>query len=309
MSASPAAAEPRAYLNQALRHDDVARLIASAKQHRTPHAGGVVMWHEWGEGPPLLLLHGGFGSWLHWVRNIEALAKHFRVLAADMPGLGESDAVAMEGQPSAADVAKPLLAGLDQLIGADTPVRMVAFSLGAVIGSQVALGLGKRLMMAVLIGPSGLGDLWRNYTTELVRRHPGMSEAERRANVRHNLRHSMIANDAAIDDMALDIQIDLTKQKRKLLGLPISLSSALVDAIPQLVPRLAIIWGERDCYIEPDVRSGAAELNRRVPDLQVRIIPDIGHWAAYEAAPVVNRMLLEFLLLKQDAKAKKDVKD
>lgn len=302
MSASPAAPEPRAYLDQALRHADVARLLGSAKRHATPHPGGVVTWHEWGEGPPLLLLHGGFGSWLHWVRNIEILARHFRVLAADMPGLGESHAVAMEGQPTAADVAVPLLAGLDQLIGPATPVRLVAFSLGAVIGSQVALGLGQRLVMAVLIGPSGLGDLWRNSTTELVRRHPGMSEAERRANVRHNLRYSMIAHDEAIDDMALDIQIDLTRQKRRLLGLPISLSNALVDAIPQLMPRLAIIWGEHDCYMNPDVRGAVAELARRIPGLPVRIIADVGHWAAYEAAAEVNQMLLEFLLSRRDVK-------
>ncbi len=294
-------ANPRAYLDQALRHPDVTRLIAASRQHYTPHSGGVVAWREWGEGPALLLLHGGFGSWLHWVRNVEALARHFRVLAPDMPGLGESDPVAVDGrQAVAADVAKPLLEGLDRLIGPETPVRLVAFSLGAVIGGQVALGLGKRLVRAVLIGPSGLGDLWRNSTTELARRHPGMSEAERRENVRHNLRHSMIANDAAIDDMAVDIQIDLTRQKRQLLGLPISLSATLMDAIPKLVPRLTIIWGDQDCYMAPDVRSAAAELERRVPALQSRIIPNVGHWAAYEAADEVNRLLPELLFSNKD---------
>ena len=25
----------------------------------------------WGEGRPLVLLHGGTGSWMHWVRNVE----------------------------------------------------------------------------------------------------------------------------------------------------------------------------------------------------------------------------------------------
>jgi pimeloyl-ACP methyl ester carboxylesterase len=31
-----------------------------------------VVWRSWGSGPPLLLLHGLHGSWMHWVRNVAA---------------------------------------------------------------------------------------------------------------------------------------------------------------------------------------------------------------------------------------------
>ena len=56
--------------------------------------GGRQMWHVWGEGsgkPALLLFHGGSGSWIHWIRNVQPLSQHFTVYAADMPGLGDSD--------------------------------------------------------------------------------------------------------------------------------------------------------------------------------------------------------------------------
>ena len=56
--------------------------------------GGRMMWHVWGEGsgkPILLLFHGGSGSWIHWIRNVQPLSQHFTVYAADMPGLGDSD--------------------------------------------------------------------------------------------------------------------------------------------------------------------------------------------------------------------------
>ena len=40
---------------------------------------------------PTVLLHGGSGSWNHWVRNIDALlASGRQVIAPDLPGFGDS---------------------------------------------------------------------------------------------------------------------------------------------------------------------------------------------------------------------------
>lgn len=55
--------------------------------------GLVTGYLEAGQGDPVVLLHGGeFGvsAELGWERNIEALAAHYRVLAPDMLGFGES---------------------------------------------------------------------------------------------------------------------------------------------------------------------------------------------------------------------------
>ena len=46
---------------------------------------------RWGTGNPLVLLHGGMGSWSHWLRNIGALAREFTVITLDMPGYGSSN--------------------------------------------------------------------------------------------------------------------------------------------------------------------------------------------------------------------------
>ena len=43
-----------------------------------------------GAGPTLLLLHGGTGSWTHWVRNIGPLSRRFSLMVPDLPGMGES---------------------------------------------------------------------------------------------------------------------------------------------------------------------------------------------------------------------------
>src|ERR1700756_4044334 len=56
----------------------------------TPCGDGGMVWRVWGGGPPLLLLHGGYGSWMHWIRNVVPLSRRFTVAAPDLPGLGES---------------------------------------------------------------------------------------------------------------------------------------------------------------------------------------------------------------------------
>ena len=75
-------------------HPDLAKLEASAERIETTHAFGKVVARAWGatEAPWLALTHGSFGAWTHWARNIEALATRWRVLAIDMPGMGDSAA-------------------------------------------------------------------------------------------------------------------------------------------------------------------------------------------------------------------------
>jgi hypothetical protein len=50
------------------------RVLAQATALRTPCGDGETVWHSWGDGEPLVLLHGGSGSWTHWLRNVQALA-------------------------------------------------------------------------------------------------------------------------------------------------------------------------------------------------------------------------------------------
>src|SRR5438105_14326658 len=63
--------------------------LERAGTRRTTHNGaGEVVWRIWGHGDPLVLLHGGPGSWMHWVRNIAALERDFMLLVPHLPGPG-----------------------------------------------------------------------------------------------------------------------------------------------------------------------------------------------------------------------------
>ena len=68
--------------------DFVAAIDRASTRRTTSSDAGTVVWRIWGSGPPLVLLHGGTGSWMHWVRNIEDLSTSFTLIVPDLPGLG-----------------------------------------------------------------------------------------------------------------------------------------------------------------------------------------------------------------------------
>lgn len=50
-----------------------------------------IYYEEYGEGIPLILLHGGFGSIIDFEKVIPKLAEKYRVIIPDAPGLGRSE--------------------------------------------------------------------------------------------------------------------------------------------------------------------------------------------------------------------------
>jgi len=52
-----------------------------------------IYYEEYGQGIPLILLHGGFGSISHFKNIIEPLSKKYRVIAMDSPGQGRSEQI------------------------------------------------------------------------------------------------------------------------------------------------------------------------------------------------------------------------
>ena len=60
-------------------------------QHRTARVGSALIHYQVaGAGQPLVLIHGLSGSSRWWSRNIEALARHFRLYVVDLVGFGAS---------------------------------------------------------------------------------------------------------------------------------------------------------------------------------------------------------------------------
>jgi pimeloyl-ACP methyl ester carboxylesterase len=266
--------------------DLLARLVASARRRETPCGDGAMVWHEWGEGPPLVLLHGGSGSWRHWARNLPALVPGWRVLAPDLPGLGES---AMPPRGTGLwPIARIILQGLDLLLGPETRCDLVGFSFGAVISGHVAALSGGRLRSVTLVGAGALGLRRDPVALEKVREKTGVARVE--AN-RTNLARLMFADPARIDELALEIQ-DWNTRHARLRSRDITSASALRDALARSRVPVQAIYGAFDAIAYPYMQE-RVDFFATLPEASpLQVIPGAGHWVAFEAAEAFNAALL-----------------
>jgi 2-hydroxy-6-oxonona-2,4-dienedioate hydrolase len=264
-------------------------VAAEAQRVETPCGDGSLVWRVWGSGPPLVLLHGGYGSWSHWVRNVIPLSRRFTVIACDMPGLGES---ATPPEPWTADgLAAIVVAGLDIVLPKGVAPHLAGFSFGGVIGGVVAAQLGDRLRAFTVVGSNGMG-LERS-PTPLERVKPDASEEEEFATHRYNLNQLMIHDPAKIDELALYLQ-KTNHAHARMRSRRFSRSGALIEALPKIKGRLDGIWGERDAAAYPHVEERKRLLQGVQPGARFTIVPGAGHWVQFEAADAFNRIIADY---------------
>lgn len=269
----------------------LAALERDGKRRAIRNGAGETVWREWGRGQPLVLLHGGTGSWMHWARNIEDLGRSFLLLVPDLPGSGES--ADPEPPISAERIASSLAADLDATVGPDTAIALAGFSMGGLIAGYLARRIGARARCLVLVGSTGTGAR-RDPMTPLTswRRLP--SEAEKTAAHRQNLGILMIHDPGKIDDLAVHVQ-KTNAERSRVRGKHVSHTGALADCLPGFGGRLAGIWGEFDATAIPYLAERGERLRQFQPQASFDLIPGAGHWVQYEAPERFNRRLIELV--------------
>ena len=265
-------------------------IAAEARRVETPCGGGHMVWHVWGEGPPLALLHGGYGSWTHWIRNVIPLSRHFTVAAPDLPGLGESGT---PPEPHTAEgLASIIVGGLELVFPKLAGLHIAGFSFGGVLGGHVAAQLGDRVRAFTIVGSNGLGLV--RQPTALRRLPEGASEAEALAVARHNLGALMIADRGKIDELAVYIQAQNAPRGR-VKSRRFSRADTLARALPQVKARIDGIWGERDATAYPHLDDRTRALRKIQPGARFEVIQGAGHWVQYEAADRFNSLLADIV--------------
>lgn len=273
--------------------DALDALEREAQRQQLSFPGGQVTWRRFGEGPPLVLLHGGHGRWSHWARNIRAWAPHFTLWVPDLPGYGDSD---RPSDTSMDALVSATLHTLDAVVPRGTRLRVAGFSFGSLVAAKLAVRRGAVGQLA-LLGPAGHGGPRRpRGELRAWRELPAGSEARQDA-MRHNLAMHMLHDPAGIDPLALGIHADACMRTR-FHSKPLSRAGGLRSCLDAFEGSLLLAWGEHDVTANPPQAAGVLSAGRR--RCRTCIVPGGGHWVQYECADQVNALVLSWLHETQD---------
>ena len=267
----------------------VAAIDSRATRIETPCGSGSMIWRRWGSGPALVLLHGGYGSWTHWLKNVETLASRYSVLACDLPGLGES---ADAPKPYSAESLAAIVAEGIARVAPGESVAMCGFSFGSVIGGHVAAQMGKAVGSFLMLGAAGLGGERRPLA--LTRVEPGMTPAQIAEVQRGNLVKLMFGDASRVDDLAVYLQNDNTRRGR-MDSRSIAFTDTLIHTLPKASARLGAMWGEQDATAVNMIEQNFAVLRKLKPGIYCDTIANAGHWAQWEQPALFEEKLSAFV--------------
>ncbi len=261
----------------------VASLLLTGRRWQLP---GPMVWHEWGHesldqgASTLVLLHGGSGSWTHWIRNVAPLvADGFHVLAVDLPGFGDSALPENGGDVDA--LIEPLHAAW-QMLRASDHVSFLGFSFGGMTAALWLAAYPQDATNLILVGSPGLGIKsphraplkgWRHLPTQALQ-----LEAHR-----HNLLALMLHDENKLDELAMTVhRLNVARDRmprRRLSGTPI-----VADALPLIGCPVHVIYGEWDALYHgcmTDVENLVKNITPQLASWQ--LVAGSGHWVQFEA--------------------------
>ena len=263
-----------------------------AVHHRRVTVGGVdTFYREAGSrNAPALLLPHGYPCSSHEFRNlIPFLADRWRLLAPDFPGCGHSDT------PGDFDYSFDGYRAFLEAFLAETGVDRFALYLhdfGSQIGLRLAIAAPDRIRALIIqngdiyedaLGPKyeGLKDYWDNPTAA---GRKAITDAVSLDGYREEFLNDVDA--AVAERISPDLWTlhwALTTPERKAIyeRLIIDLKDNLAwfpryqAYLREHRPPALIVWGPRDGYMpEPSARAYLRDL----PDAELHILPDAGHW-------------------------------
>ena len=246
-----------------------------------------ISFRQWGEaGPILVMLHGGYGSWMHWLNNVSELCKNFRIVVPDMPGFGESELLPY--LPSLDQYAQILVDALDELLP-EEQYSLVGFSFGSAIGSHMMKFAGDKVKRLTLVGYNRTGNMpfkrpkmksWRDVS----------SKEELFAAQRFNLSVMMLHKEEKIDDLAITVQT-LNTRGGKVRSLDIVATHDLPSRLLEVNKPIDIIWGEFDVTLINGIDNAQERMQELIPDVECHVIDNTGHWVQFEEPEQVNKII------------------
>nr|WP_280301534.1 alpha/beta fold hydrolase [Nocardia abscessus] len=265
-----------------------------------------IFFSETGAGPAVVLLHGGgpgAGGLSNYARNVEPLARRFRVIVPDMPGYGRSTKRIDQSDPFG-DLAAAVGGLLDALdIGS---AHLIGNSYGGAAALRLAMDRPEKVGKLILMGPGGVGTTRALPTKGLQSLlsyygGDGPSRAKLAEFIREYLVYDAgVVTEEMIDDRyraSLDPDVVAEPPLRRPSGRSALRTLWRMDFTRD--PRLSrvrnptlVIWGAEDKVNRP---SGGRMLAETMPNCDLYLAARTGHWVQWERAELFNELAGAFL--------------
>jgi len=264
------------------------RIPAPVTQGHTMAGSVRTAYLSSGSGQPLILLHGGGAGAVTWYPSIAALSKHYRVIAPDIVGYGESD------KPDAAYDKTYFAKWLkDFLLALDiSEAHVMGLSQGGAIALQFVLDNPEMVKKLVLVDAGGLGAkpplasllsmVWLNCFPSAL--------ADRLFS------RYILFNPENRDPDHGRYSIDVLKRQGGQNAFKQGRGAAVAEIPKALLGRIRnktlVIWGENDRLfpVEYGARSALQTL-----DAEFLSIKHAGHLPLMDQPQVFNQAVLDFL--------------
>ena len=265
---------------------------------------GSLRYHEAGEGPVLLLLHGsgpGVTGWRNFRGNLAFFAEHFRCLVLEFPGFGVSDDFG--GHPML-DAQSAVPAFVDAL-GLDR-VDIIGNSMGGGVGINFAINHPDRIGKLVTIGGIGT-NIYSPGPSEGIRLLQEFTEDPTRQRLVDWL-NSMVYDPALVTETLIEERWELATDPETLASARRMYGKAAFAAMTKMMrnadfplpwaimhkvkaPTL-LTWG-RDDRVSPLDMSLIPM--RTIPNAELHVFPNCGHWVMIEQKQAFESTALSFL--------------
>ncbi|MEO8457542.1 MAG: alpha/beta hydrolase [Chloroflexota bacterium] len=238
--------------------------------------GQNVYYEEYGQGDPLLLLHGGFGTGDSLLPIGQELAKHFRVIAPDRSSHGHT---ADKDGPLTYDSMTDETIGVIEALGLGK-VSLFGYSDGAIICLLLALKrpdlIKKMVPLSANFHYNGLepamAGMMGSFTPEMAKMMLGEAVA---------------TYEKYTPDGPDHFPVVFEKTKAMFMTQP----TLTVEDLAKITTPTLVLAGDHDLMTIEHTTA----LYKAIPGAQLAIIPNATHELAFSHAPDVSREALRFL--------------
>ncbi|MEV6223628.1 alpha/beta fold hydrolase [Nocardia fluminea] len=271
---------------------------------------GVLRYHEAGEGPPLLLLHGsgpGVTGWRNFRGNLAVFAQRFRCLVLEFPGFGVSDDFGGHPMVTALDAVVRFVDAL----GLDS-IDIIGNSMGGGVALNYAIAHPERVGKLVTIG--GIGrNLFSPGPGEGIKLLQEFTEEPTRERLIQWL-HSMVYDPAMVTEELIEERwtqatdpatLDSARRMYSKAAFAMMVKAMEASDAPppwamlhKVAAPTLITWGRDDRVSPLDM---ALIPMRTIPRAELHVFPNCGHWAMIERKDEFESAVLAFLTRKDTA--------